>query len=539
MKRTVIKQSTWGMTVGLFVLASITLSVPVPAAAGGDTVIIMRHDDARMYDLHKKLSRSTSEPLFMMTDTLVAIEDDLKTIRPSLVKSWTISPDGGTYTFKLCEDVIFYSGKPMTAEDVEYTFKRWLSPETNSPSVGRAGPMKEVRAIDKYTVEITLEKPFAGFLPQLAVAYAGITNKESVERFGKDFGLKGLDGTGPFRWEKWIPRDQIILRRHDAYRWGPPMFDNSGPAHVERIIWKVIPEDTARVASLLSGQGDISYNIPLSAVQQLRAASNISIVEPRAFGWIAYIGFRIDRELVSDPRVRRAMWLAVDRDTMMKTLWFNEAAPAHAFCPPTTPGYDKSIDSKLVRYNPAKASQLLEEAGWKIGGDGFRYKDGKKLAPILYGQDDPFWRSRMEAVQGYLRTVGVDLQLKLWEPTLGSAKIQSGEGHEMWALFGAYGSVAELLGNYFSPGQRMCAYLAKPDEEVVALMRAGASAETPEKSFANYAKALNLIHDRSYWLPLAYEKMLVSYNNRRVTGVNRHGINGCGLYKGLDIKIVK
>jgi len=224
---------------------------------------------------------------------------------------------------------------------------------------------------------------------------------------------------------------------------------------------------------------------------------------------------------------------------MVKTLWFNEASPAYAFCPATTPGYDKSLDEKLVRYDPAQARRLLDEAGWKMGSDGFRYKDGKKLAPILFGQDDPFWRARLESVQGYLRAVGVDLQLQIWETSLGSAKIQSGEGHDMWALFGAYGSVGELLGNYFAPDQTMCAYHGKPDGEVVALIRAGISAESREKSIANYAKALHLIHDRSYWLPLAYEKMLVAYNNKRVTGIKPHGINGCGVYKGLDVKAIK
>ena len=134
----------------------------------------------------------------MIQDTLVALDWDGRTPIPYLAKSWTISPDGKLYTFKLRDDVTFCSGKKFTAADVIYSIKRLMDPETRAPLKWRAGDIKELRAPDPYTLEYELNEPYSDLLINLVSFTMAIHNQESVEKLGKDYGTKAIDGTGPW-----------------------------------------------------------------------------------------------------------------------------------------------------------------------------------------------------------------------------------------------------------------------------------------------------------------------------------------------------
>ena len=146
----------------------------LPAGAGAQTpssVTIVREVDSDRYDPHRSTARAGTEVLFMLGDTLVSLDFDMNTIRPGLATSWTVSPDGKTYTFKLRNDVTFCDGKKMTAADVVYSIKRWIDPATRSPVVWRAGPVDDVIAIDDTTVEYRLKAPYSELLYQLAQSF--------------------------------------------------------------------------------------------------------------------------------------------------------------------------------------------------------------------------------------------------------------------------------------------------------------------------------------------------------------------------------
>ncbi|MEP9367339.1 ABC transporter substrate-binding protein [Xanthobacter sp. VNH20] len=473
----------------------------------------------------------------MLTDTLVSVEDDLKTIHPLLAKSWTVTPDGKTYDFVLRDDVTFCDGKPMTAADVEATFARWMSPETHSSTVANIGPVKSVKAVGKYEVQFVLSEPFSELLLQLAAPYAGIIDMDAVKKLGDGFGVRGFNGTGPFCWASWRPGDELVLTRHPTYHWGPEFYDNKGPALTERIVWKVVPEENTAVAAILSGTSDITNVFPWSAVGKARANKNIGIVQPRAFGWMGFIGMRIARPLMQDIRVRRAIIMAVDQDAIASAFYYGEADPAHFIAAPNTPDYDKSIEPELLKFDPDGANKLLDEAGWVKKSDGFRYKDGKKLAPVLVGQDNTVWRERLEAVQGMLRDVGVDLQLQLWEPTVSYGKIGQ-DDVDMWSLFASYSSMSDIISKYFPARQHYSSFKNVPDqaEELTRLLGAGRSALTQEERFKNLSKAQHLIVEMALWIPLVHERELIIYNKTKVTGVKPHSLYSAGLYKGLDLK---
>ena len=175
--------------------------VALSSTAEAQTLRMMKSLDAPHYDGARTTWSPTSDIVNMFQDTLVAMDWDGKTAIPYLAKSWTVSPDGKLYTFKLRDDVSFCSGKKFTADDVVYSFKRLTSAELKAPLAWRAGNLKDIRATDPYTVEYELNEPFSDLLLNLTMFTTAIHNKESVEALGKDYGVKAIDGTGPWCFE--------------------------------------------------------------------------------------------------------------------------------------------------------------------------------------------------------------------------------------------------------------------------------------------------------------------------------------------------
>ena len=215
--------------------------------AEAQTLKMMKSLDAPHYDGQRTTWSPTSDIVNMFQDTLVALDWDGKTAIPYLAKSWTISEDGKLYTFKLRDDVTFCSGKKFTAADVVYSFKRLNDPETKAPLCWRAGNIKELQRPIPTPVEYELNEPYSELLLQLTMYTNAIHNQDSVETLGKDYGTKGIDGTGPWCFESWQPRTEIVLKRHDAYKWGPSMYKNKGPVKFEKLSIKIVPEDARRV----------------------------------------------------------------------------------------------------------------------------------------------------------------------------------------------------------------------------------------------------------------------------------------------------
>ena len=161
-------------------LIGVGVSLFMAPSAVAQTLTMLRNLDAPHYDPARTTSGATTEVSFLIGDTLVALDYDLKTITPLLAASWTISPDGKLYTFRLRDDVTFCSGKKLTSADVIYSFKRVLDPETKAPFLWRMGPVKDIRAPDPLTVEYELTAPYGELLIQLTNFQATVVNQGST-----------------------------------------------------------------------------------------------------------------------------------------------------------------------------------------------------------------------------------------------------------------------------------------------------------------------------------------------------------------------
>ena len=120
------------------------------------------------------------------------------------------------------------------------------------------------------------------------------------------------------------------LRRHDAYRWGPPIYENRGPAHIQEIVWRIVPEENTRLAAVLTGQSQATQYVPYSGMAQIRANRNLRIVDNPAAFWTYFIGFKVDKVGVDDAVVRRAMVMAVDQEAISRDINFGETEPAYS-----------------------------------------------------------------------------------------------------------------------------------------------------------------------------------------------------------------
>jgi peptide/nickel transport system substrate-binding protein len=531
--RPTMKTMLAGAAGALAAFAALPAQAQVPTS-----LTIVREVDSDRYDPPRSTARAGSEVLFMLGDTLVSLDFDMKTVKPGLAESWTVSPDGKTYTFKLRNDVSFCDGKKMTAADVVYSIKRWADPATRSPVAWRAGPIDDVVAKDDTTVEYKLKAPYSELLYQLTFSFGIVVDKANVEALGADFGVKGFNGTGPYCWVDWRPRNDLKLKRNANYKWGPPQYENRGPAHVEEIVWRIVPEETTRLAAVMTGQSHVTQYVPYSGLAQIRANRSLRIEETKEAFWTYFIGFKIDKAGIDDPAVRRAIVMAVDQESISKDINYGETEPAYSYVSQLAQDWDKAYDGKLIKTNVAEANRLLDQAGWARGPDGIRAKNGVKLSPLAYGFSGSTWQKLMESVQGDLRKIGVDMRVQLFDATVAWGKLATQE-FDMFGMSFPYITAGDALNLYFRSGNaptpnRMNWKDATTDK----LLNDGMTATDMAARAAAFSQVLQQVHDAAVWIPLYHEPMKIAAS-ARLAPFKAHNIYGSGLYKGLDLKFVR
>ncbi|MBR1141997.1 ABC transporter substrate-binding protein [Bradyrhizobium sp. AUGA SZCCT0431] len=513
----------------------VALAIGVAGAASAQTLTLMKGIDAPHYDAQRTTWGPTSDIVNMFQDTLVALDWDGRTPIPYLAKSWIISEDGRTYTFKLRDDVSFCSGKKFTAEDVVYSFKRLKDPTIKGPYAWRAGNIKELRAPDPHTVEYELEEPYSELLLQLTMFTNVIHNKESVEALGKDYGIKGADGTGPWCFDSWQPRTEIVLKRHAAYKWGPSMYQNKGPVKFEKLVVKIVPEESSRVAAMMAGQFDITHQFPHQFITQARAAPMLNVSEAKPNFQLLYFGFKTTRPMVADKRVREAMSIAINRAEIAKGILLGNATPAFTIVDKDALDHDPKTTG-IVKEDLERAKKLLDDAGWKVGADGVREKDGTKLAPKVYYTANANSAKVADAMQGYLRKIGVDWRLNPQDSTIAAAKMAE-QDYEIWSVTVPYLSAGDLMNIYFDSRNiptpnRMNWKDAETDE----WLKLGRSALTEPDRAKYYAMVQQKVMQEHLWIPVLNINM-DQVANKKIKGARPHMIYQNTFYKGLDASL--
>src|SRR5438309_2070256 len=207
---------------------------------------------------------------------------------PGLATSWTASPDATSYTFKLRSDVRFHDGTPLTAEAVKVTFDRIVDPETKSQTAfSFIGPYDRTEVVDPYTVRVRFKSPYAAFLDGASTPYLGIISPAALTKYGKDFGPVVFVGSGPFILQSYHADAEVALIRNPNYTWASRIFQHNGAPYLQRLVYRIIPEDATRLATLETGETLFIEDVPTSDYRRLRGARNFTLLEiPQAgSGW--------------------------------------------------------------------------------------------------------------------------------------------------------------------------------------------------------------------------------------------------------------
>ncbi len=526
----------------LFLMAALGLAALAPAGALAqanppDTLIALRAIDADNYDPVRSTARSAGEVVYMLADTLTSVDWDMKTVTPGLASSWTVSPDGKLYTFKLREDVTFCDGRGMVADDVVYSLARLADPATRSPVRWRAGPVKEIRAKDKYTVEYELNQPFSELLFQLSLFFASIIDKSNVEKLGPNFGVQGFNGTGPYCWSSWTPRNELVLTKHEGYKWAPPFFKNPSP-QIGKVIWKIMPDGNTRLAALQSGQGDVTQYIPYVALESLKKTPGVNMSQQENYFWDYFMGFKVDKPVVNDPIVRRAMVMSVNRQAIARAVFFGAGDAADAYLNPNTMDYDPKSKALLPGFDPAAARKLLDDSGWKVGADQVRVKDGVRASFTVYGITDQTWQRATEAMQADLRRVGIEMKISLFDATIAWGKLATQE-FDAFVMSYPYVSAGDALNLYWQSVNRPTPNRMNwNDQETDGWLNDARTALDPADRKIALGKVQQKITEANVWVPLVREQLWLA-SSKRTIGARAHGLYGIGFYKGLDITLAK
>src|SRR5262244_184995 len=310
---------------------------------------------------------------------------------PSLAESWTVSPDQRAHEFKLREGLKFHHGDPFTAEDVKFSFMRAKGSKVLHDRV------KEVVVVSPYRVRFQLHEPFPDFMAfygTMATGAGWIVPKKYVEKVGDDGFKKNPVGLGPYKFVSHNPGIELVMEANQSYWRKVPS--------VKRLVYKVVPESTTRVAMLKRGEVDIAYLLEVPQAQELKRDPNIKLAFSGgiAIFFLDFLDQWDPKSPWADKRVRLAASYALDRRALSDAETLGASKPAGNFVPPT---FEFALPIEPAVHDPARAKQLLAEAGFPNGFDGGELH---QLPPYF---------SMGETILNDLRAVGIRLQMRPME----------------------------------------------------------------------------------------------------------------------------
>jgi peptide/nickel transport system substrate-binding protein len=372
------------------------------------------------------------------TDSLTYQDPATGKIIPHLATSWTISPDGKTYTFKLRTDVTFSNGTAFNAAAVVANVNGWLATKKEVP--GAYGDsyitnLAGAKAINASTVQIDLSAPNSSFLQATATTNLAILAPSAYQVPPAQRCLgQGLIATGPFVLQSYTPNVGLILTKRAGYHWAPSTDKNQGAAYLNEIDFHYITDDSVRLGDLLNGTTDIDWPRNPFSIQELdQVRQNGDVLETRSLPGVSYPYFAntTPGRPLADPQVRQAVYQATDLQAIATTTHGSSYPVVQSVFDSTTP-YFKSQSSKLG-FDLAGAEKILQADGWTAGAGGVRAKNGQRL--VLVEPQESFVAPGVELWQSELLAAGIDLETPIIQPTQLFATL---DDPTKWDLFGSY-----------------------------------------------------------------------------------------------------
>ncbi len=503
---------------GLLALAAPAAFAEDAPSQGGDIVVTYKDDIATLdpaigYDWQ---NWSMIKSLF---SRLMDYTPGTPDLIPSLAESFTVSPDGLVYTFKLRPGVKFSNGREVVASDVKYSIERAVNPKTQGPgagffgaivgqpemAAGTAETMPGIETPDDHTVVFKLSRPDATFLHVLAINFSSIVPKEAVEAAAGDFGKKPV-GSGAFILKDWTIGQKLTFVRNPDY------FVKNVP-HIDSFTVEVGQEPLVALLRLQKGEVDIAGDgiPPAKFLEMSKGPDAADMIVDGAQLHTGYITLNTKIPPLDDVKVRQALNMAINKDRLTRIV-NGRATPANQPLPPLMPGYDKSFTG--YAYDPAKAKALLAEAGHP---DGF--------STVLYSTNTDPQPRIAQAIQQDLAAIGVKAEIKaLAQANVIAAGGTEGEAPMIWS--GGMAWIADFPdpSNFYGPilgcsgavtgGWNWSWYCNKDlDARAVAADSMSDPAKAAERA-ATWGKIFTDIMADAPWIPVFNERRVVAKSKR-------------------------
>lgn len=466
-----------------------------PAAPkASDTLIYAQGAEPRGLDPALVDDGESAKVMINIYDGLLKYNKDSTKVEPSLAKSWTVSPDGLTYTFNLQEGVKFHDGTDFDADAVKFNIDRQLPPQVTEDMAYASfvyGSVKDVQVVDKKTVKVNLTAPSTPFLSNLAMVMSAPIISPKALKDNKNNVNQTPVGTGPYKFVKWAKDENIVLVRNDEY-WGTK-------AIIKNVIFKFIKDNSARVVALNNGEADIIDGIDATVVKQITDKGNKIFQAPGMN--INYMAFNTSRAPFKDAKARNAVAKAINVPEMVKSLYQGYSEPATSILPTFMEGYDKSISQ--VAYDAEAAAKEIKESGLK------------SVKIMTYTNPRPYnvatGQALAEAVQGYLSKAGVTATIESYDWTTYKQKLKTGD-YDI-AFYGWIGDNGDpdnfmYLLAHKDPTMNIALYKNEAFNKLIAK-----GVETPAGPARNavYTQLEKMAAADSAWLPISHAQTLCAY----------------------------
>jgi peptide/nickel transport system substrate-binding protein len=374
----------------------------------GDALVSAIISDARTLIPILASDTASAEVCGLLFNGLVKYDKNIQ-LTGDLAESWEIKDEGLTIIFHLRKNVRWHDGATFTADDVKFTFQKLIDTNIRTPYSGDFLKVKELNAIDPWTVEVKYKEPFS---PGLASWGMGIMPKHVLQNIDLNKGVfpHGIPvGTGPYRFKSWTRQEKIELTANPDYFEGPP--------YISRFIYRIIPDQTTIFLELETKNIDTTSLTPLQFTRQTDNdlfKKYFKKFETAGNGY-AYLGYNLENPIFKDKRVRQALNAAVNKEEIIDITLLGKG---HTLTGPFLPeswAYNHGVTD--VAYDPLKARELLSEAGWNdLNNDGWIEKNGRRFTfTIIVNQGNDQRIKTAEIIQKQLKVVGIDTRIKVLE----------------------------------------------------------------------------------------------------------------------------
>jgi peptide/nickel transport system substrate-binding protein len=470
------------LAVVLAVLAALVIVAgPVCAGKKDNTLNFAWKKELETLDRYYNTAREGMIVSRLVYDDLIYRNPETWKYEPLLATSWKWIDDV-TIELELRQGVTFHNGEKFDADDVVYTINFVSNPDNKVLVQRNVSWIKNAEKLGEYKVRINLHKPFPAAMDYLAGNVPIYPNEYYAKVGPEGFGLKPV-GAGPYKIVEVEQGKRIVFEAYENYYDG----SSKGKPAIKRLVQRTIPEVTTMVAELITGGLDWIYMVPLDQAEKLEKMPNLKVIKAETMR----IGFlqmdaakRCEPNPMQNVLVRKAVAHAIDREAIAKNLVGGQSRVVHSFCYPSQFGCTQDVAK--YDYNPAKAKQLLAEAG---------YPDGFEID--FYGYRD---RPYGEAIVGYLREVGIKANMSWLKYSALRDKTYADQTPFFMMTWGSYGvnDISNIAGHYFKFGNNDMAR----DEQVRDWLEAGDTSIDSAMRKDVYTKALQKIASEAYTLPL-------------------------------------